>query len=221
MREPKRASGRRCAMMLAGTLLIGASVGVYRLSAFGADAYSCMNLGISGFLRLSFGTWQMMMNSIILIAMFFLARSSIHLGTFINLVGVGYLADFLCWLVQDALRFSMTLPLRVGALLLGSLSAGAGVAFYMAADMGIAPYDSIALMLQTLSRQRLTFRRARILGDLAAVAAGIFFCLLSGGDPWLIAGIGTLCNALFNGPLIQFFKTRLAEPLLRDSRPGL
>ena len=46
-------------MMLTGILFISICVGCYRLSNFGVDAFSCMNLGISGFLHMSFGTWQL------------------------------------------------------------------------------------------------------------------------------------------------------------------
>lgn len=35
--------------MLLGILLIGMCVAAYRISLFGVDAFSCMNLGISGF----------------------------------------------------------------------------------------------------------------------------------------------------------------------------
>lgn len=31
----------------------------------------------------------------------------------------------------------------------------------------------------------------------------------------MILGVGTICSALLNGPLIQFFKTRVAEPMMR------
>ena len=47
--------------MLTGILFISICVGCYRLSAFGVDAFTCMNLGISGFLGMSFGTWQLIM----------------------------------------------------------------------------------------------------------------------------------------------------------------
>lgn len=50
---------RRICMMLTGILFISLCVGCYRLSNFGVDAFSCMNLGISGFLHMSFGTWQL------------------------------------------------------------------------------------------------------------------------------------------------------------------
>ena len=215
--EKKTANAaKRFCMMLAGTLFIGVCVAAHRLSEFGADAYSCMNLGISGFLRMSFGNWQLIMNSAILLAMFFLVRGYIRAGTFVNLVAVGYLADFLCWLVRDILQIPMTFPLRLLALALGSLFAGIGVAFYMTADMGLAPYDSVAVMIQNAAKQRISFQNARILGDITVVAVGVVFCLISGGELRLIVGIGTICNALLNGPLIQFFRTHLAEPLLRE-----
>ena len=39
---------KRCIMMVTGILFIGICVGAFRLSAFGVDAFTCMNLGISG-----------------------------------------------------------------------------------------------------------------------------------------------------------------------------
>ncbi len=75
---------------------------------------------------------------------------------------VGYIADFICYVANDVVQIQMNLPLLILALLLAQLMASMGVALYMVADMGIAPYDSVAII-----------------------------------------------NACFNGPLIQFFKTKL------------
>lgn len=202
-------------MMVVGIVFIGICVGAYRLSAFGVDAFTCMNLGISGFLNMSFGTWQLIMNAVILAVVFFLARQCIGAGTIVNMVGVGYMADFICWLFQDIFSIHMTLPLRIGALITGSLFAGMGVAFYMVAEMGIAPYDSVAIIIEKQSGGKIPFQAARVLSDVTVVIIGVVFCLISHGDLWLIIGIGTICNALFNGPLIQFFKTHLAEPLMQ------
>lgn len=205
---------KRFLTMLIGILFIGICVASYRLSAFGVDAFTCMNLGISGFLGMSFGNWQLIMNAAILIVVFFQARQCIGPGTIVNMVCVGYLADFLCWLVQDILAVSMTLPLRIGALIIGSLFAGMGVALYMAANMGIAPYDSVAVIIEKLTNGRIAFQIARVISDVTVVIIGVLFCLMAHGDLRLIIGIGTICNALLNGPLIQFFKTHFAEPLL-------
>jgi uncharacterized membrane protein YczE len=205
---------KRCIMMVTGILFIGICVGAFRLSAFGVDAFTCMNLGISGFLGMQFGTWQLIMNTAILIVVFFTARECIGAGTIVNMVCVGYMADFICWIVQDQLQIAMTLPLRIGALIAGSLFAGIGVAFYMVAEMGIAPYDSVAIIIQKQAKGRIAFQAARVMSDVTVVVIGVAFCLLARGNLWLIIGIGTICNALFNGPVIQFFKTHLAEPLM-------
>ena len=191
---------KRSLMMVTGILFIGICVGAYRLSAFGVDAFTCMNLGISGFLGMSFGAWQLLMNAAILAVVFLKARKCIGAGTIVNMVGVGYLADFICWLFRGV---EMTLPMRIGALALGSVFAGLGVA-----------YDSVAIMLENASKGRIPFQRARALSDVTVVIVGVVFCLLSGGELRLIIGIGTICNALFNGPLIQFFKTHAAEPIM-------
>lgn len=206
---------KRCVMMVVGIMFIGICVGAFRLSAFGVDAFTCMNLGISGFLRMSFGTWQLIMNAAILALVFFTARRCIGAGTIVNMVGVGYMADFIFWLFQEVWEVNMTLPLRLLALVTGSLFAGIGVAFYMAAEMGISPYDSVALIIEKGTNGKIKFQYARVLSDITVVIVGVAFCLLSGGDLRLIIGIGTVCNALFNGPLIQFFKVHAAEPLLK------
>lgn len=209
---------KRCVMMVVGILFISICVGCYRLSGFGVDAFTCMNLGISGFLGMTFGTWQLIMNAAILVVVFFTVRNCIGAGTIVNMVCVGYGADFLCWMAQDVFRIEMTIPLRILALLIGTLFAGLGVAFYMAAEMGIAPYDSVALIIEKLTRQRIKFQYARVASDVACVVIGVLFCIAAKGELWMIIGIGTLCNAFFNGPLIQFFRTYVSEPMLRERK---
>lgn len=70
MEKYRHQLGRRATMMVAGILLIGISVGLLRLAAFGVDPFSCMNMGISGFLGMSFGNWQLIANILLLIVVF-------------------------------------------------------------------------------------------------------------------------------------------------------
>lgn len=198
-------------MMILGILFIGLCVSFLRLSGFGVDPFSAMNLGISGFIGWSFGTWQLLMNAVILVIVFFQARHCIGAGTIINMIFVGYIADFVCWLAQDVVQIEMSLPLRIIALVLAQLMASMGVALYMVADMGIAPYDSVAIIIEKLTHQKIPFHKARVLSDVVVVIVGIAFAIASGAGIWAVAGIGTVINACFNGPLIQFFKTKLEK----------
>ena len=206
---------RRIIMMLAGILFISLSVGLYRLSGFGVDAFTCMNLGISGYLNMQFGTWQLIMNAVILVILFFQGREYIGAGTIVNMVFVGYGADFFCWMVQDLAHMEVSFSLRIGALVLGCLFASLGVAFYMVAEMGMSPYDSVAVLLEKLTHGKIPFQYARVCSDITVVIVGIIFCLAAGNSLWTIIGLGTICNACFNGPVIQFFRTHVSEPLLK------
>lgn len=158
------------------------------------------------------------MNGAILVLVFFTIRHCIGAGTIVNMVGVGYMADFICWLFQEALKVEMVLPLRIGALVIGCLFAGLGVSFYMVAEMGIAPYDSVALIIEKWTQGKIPFQYARVVSDVTVVIIGVVFCLLSGGELRLIIGIGTICNALFNGPLIQFCKVHVALPIMEGRK---
>ena len=77
---------------------------------------------------------------------------------------------------------------------------------YMAAELGIAPYDSVAFIITKVAKDKVSFRVARIASDITCVCIGVMFCIISHGKLSAIIGIGTLVNAFCNGPLIQFFK---------------
>ncbi len=204
----------RILMMLAGILLIGMCVASYRMSGFGVDPFSCMNLGISGFVGMSFGTWQLIVNALLLVIVWFTVRSCIGLGTIVNMVFVGYTADFLCWAFLDQIGLTVTTPLRIFLLAAGTLFASLGCACYMAVEMGIAPYDSVAFIVTKYTKDKVSFRAARVLSDLIVIVIGITFCLLAKNNIWEIVGLGTIVNACCNGPLIQFFRGKF-EKLLK------
>lgn len=202
---------KRIVLMLTGILLIGMCVASYRMSGFGVDPFSCMNLGISSFLGMSFGNWQLIINAVLFLIVWFSVRHCIGLGTIINMVFVGYTADFLCWLFLVQIGLSVTMPLRILLLLLGTLFASMGCACYMTADMGIAPYDSVAFIITKYTKEKISFRVARILSDLTVIAVGILFCFMAHHSVWEIVGLGTIVNACCNGPLIQFFRGKLEK----------
>lgn len=207
----KTVSKMRLMMMCFGIFLIGVAVSAFRLSAFGVDPFTCMNLGISGYLHMGFGTWQLLMNLVILVVVFFTVRKCIGLGTIINMVFVGYTADLFCWIVTDYMKITPGIGFRIVCLCIGMLFASLGAAMYMVADLGIAPYDSVAYIIQKATKEKVSFRMARVLSDVTVMAVGIVACFASGENVWLIVGVGTILNALLNGPLIQFFNTVLIQ----------
>ena len=91
----------RVIWMIIGVFLIGFSVSLSRLSGLGTDPFSCMNLGVSAVLRnvtgnefFSYGNYQVIVNVVLLIPMIIWMRKGLGLGTVINMIFVGYAADF-------------------------------------------------------------------------------------------------------------------------------
>ena len=214
------AGKKKFMLMLTGILLIGMCVASYRMSGFGVDAFSCMNLGVSGFLRMSFGTWQLLINAVLLLVVWFTIRHCIGPGTVVNMVCVGYTADFLCWLFLNRIGLQVTMPLRILFLILGTLFASLGCACYMIADMGISPYDSVAFIITKYAHGKISFRFARVMSDVVVIVIGGGFCGMAHNSIWEIVGLGTIVNACLNGPLIQFFRERIETLLEKQKQPG-
>ncbi|WP_235182847.1 hypothetical protein [Gracilibacillus boraciitolerans] len=72
----------------------------------------------------------------------------------------------------------------------------------------MAPYDSLAFVIERVSKQKIPFPIARITTDISCVVIGFSF--------GAIVGVATVIFAFFTGPLVQFFRTRVAEPLLKE-----
>lgn len=143
--------------MVTGILLIGLCVSFLRIAGFGVDPFSGMNLAISGFIGWSFGNWQLVINIVLLIIVFFTVRHCIGLGTIINMVFVGYIADFICFLVNDVAQIHITMPLRIIALILGQFMASMGVALYMTADMELPHMMRWLLLLKKQQKEKFHF----------------------------------------------------------------
>jgi uncharacterized protein len=204
---------RRISMMVIGNLCIGIAVSLLRLSNFGTDPFSTMNLGVSGFLHVSFGVYLLIFNVFLLIIQFLFVRHTIGVGTIVNMVGIGFISDFFVNGYHELFGSSSLMITRSLFLLIAVIFIGIGVALYMSSDLGIAPYDAMPQVIQKLSRNKIPFVLARIMTDVVAVAIGFSF--------GAIVGIDTVVTAFCTCPLVQFFRKHLAEPLISSNQPVL
>lgn len=206
--DSQRRSMFKAAVMFCGIIIMGLSIALIRMSDFGTDPFTCMNLGISSSLGVSFGNWQLLLNGVILGFVYWKGKSLIGLGTIVNMAGVGYLADMFTGLldIMGLMGGNLSLLQRVVLLICSILLTTLGVAFYMAADLGVAPYDACGIIFEGKTNGRIPFRVSRIFTDIICVAIGV----VCGST----VGLGTIILAFFTGPLVQFFKERVAMPLL-------
>lgn len=194
---------RRIVFMLLGNVIVGLGSGVMRKIAFGTDPFTLMNLGLCSTLGMDFGTFQLLLNLLLLALVFLFGRRHIGLGTVVNMIFIGYLSDFSLYGLNALLGLTLSFGLRVALMVPAVAVICLGASLYMEADLGISPYDAMAFLLMRLLKGRLSFRMSRILTDMFCVAVGV---ALSS-----VAGVGTLLFAFFTGPLVVFFRQRAAR----------
>ena len=170
------------------------------LCGLGTDPCSFMNKAISMKIGMLFGTWQLIINAVMLVIVLLWDRSSLGFGTIFNMVLVGYYVDFFDWLWAKTIPSHIFTdnvtkwPVFLAALLCFIISA----AVYINSDMGVAPYDALPkIITQKVSDRFPKFPKmlVRMAWDFSAVLAGI----LAGGK--LVAGV--LLMAIFLGPVIS------------------
>lgn len=198
-------------LMCVGNLFLGLGVALLRLADFGTDPYSCMNIGMSGQLGLTYGTIQLIMNIILFVPAIIVVPKTFGIGAFINMIGVGYIADFFMWFWS---LFGITvevlgeqLILRIIIVLVGILVFSFGIGLYMACDMGVSPYDAVGLVLEKLSKGKLAFRWMRVTADVICMIVGY----MVGGT----FGAITIVVAFFTGPLISWYREKCIKVITR------
>ncbi|WP_440897612.1 YczE/YyaS/YitT family protein [Amphibacillus sp. Q70] len=197
----------RILMMILGNLLLGTSIGIFIIGDLGTDPFATMNIGISSTLGLSFGVYQLLFNIALFFIVLFYGRDLIGFGTLINMTIVGFTADFVLYIYDFFAVGQLSMIIRILLLLVGILAAGSGLSLYISARLGVAPYDGLPLMIIKLTKERISFSKARVLVDATAVVIGFFF--------GAVVGIGTLVITLAIGPLVQFLNTNFSEPVIQ------
>lgn len=197
--RPKMA--KRLAALVLSILAMGFCVAVFKLIAVGTDPCSCMNLGISGRLGISFGTWQLTLNVAMLLVVLRFAPELISAGTLVNMIFVGYIADFFIHVLgglmpEAGLTLAMRALIFVPVMALFLLV----VTIYMTVDLGCAPYDALPMIISAHTK-RVSYRTIRMCWDLGALSIGFVL--------GATVGIATVITGFCIGPAITAVGARL------------
>ncbi|MEJ7567289.1 MAG: hypothetical protein WKF41_03395 [Gaiellaceae bacterium] len=196
----------RLTTIVAGLFLCALGIVLFLESDLGLPPWDVLHQGLAEQLGVSFGVANLIVSGIIL-ALVWVLRAYIGLGTLLNTLLIGSFVIALTAIDGVAAISDEGLPVRIGLLPLALACFGVGSAFYIAPSMGAGPRDS--LMLVVSRRLHLRIGTARTVIEIAALALG--FAL--GGT----AGIGTLVFALGIGPAVELSfwlleRTPLAAP---------
>lgn len=196
-----------------GVIILSLGISINKGSALGMDTYTGMNTTVADYFNMSLGNYQLILNSILLLSMFIFGRYLLGLGTVLNMVFVGYLVDFFLKIFNGTvLSFSVekSIGIRLLLLIIGTLILCLGASLYITADLGVAPYDALAIMMSDHIK-KLPFSVARIITDVVCVIVGLIFGTVLGPYPFgTIIGIGTILTAFGTGPFIGFFNMTIS-----------
>lgn len=194
---------RRLIVMVCGIVIMGLGICLFKLSLMGNDPSSAMVMAIGGRVGLPFSVILIICNSIWFILEICLGRNLIGIGTFFNWLCVGIFADTWSKILPHIFEMPEGFVGRLAIMLLGILILSLSCALYQTANLGIAPYDAISVIMS--ERLPIPYFWCRIATDAVCAAAAF----LLGG----IVGIGTLVCALGLGPFISFFTNTVAREL--------
>lgn len=202
---------RRLLFMVAGNLFLGLGISIFKLSGLGNDPCNGMVMALADRSGIAYATVLIIFNSVLFIYEIWAGRSLIGAGTLVNAFLLGYIVTFFYNMELKVLGAPGQMLLRVITVLIGVIITSFGVSMYQYPDAGVAPYDSISLILSR-KKPGIPYFYYRISTD--AFCAVI--CYLAGG----IIGLGTVLSAFGLGPVVQFFTIHVTSRLLPGIPPS-
>ena len=154
-----------------------------------------LNLRLAELVGLPFSIENVLMNLFLFIPQLIWGRRYIGLGTIINSFCIGFIVTFTGDAMTAVFGSADTLPVQLLWVAVAVLVIALGCSLYQTADLGVAPYDALSLMMA--DRLPVPYFGCRVFTD--ALCAVITF--VSGG----LIGLGTLICAFGLGPFVQFF----------------
>jgi Predicted membrane protein len=195
-KRSKREWAVRFCLLLCGLCIGQLGVAFYVLSNQGSDPFTMLLQGLSISVGLTIGTWQMLVQIVLLIVFLLTTKSYIRPGTFVCVLGAGPLTDAWLWLLRDVLTADLPLSFRVILMILGTVTMSVGVSLIIKTDAGTGTNDLIAVVI-TDRLKRIQFRWVRITVDATFAVLGILL--------GAVFGIGTIAGTFLVGPVVQLF----------------
>lgn len=196
---------KRIVLFLIGILGLAFGIACFIRSSMGTDPFTTLNIGIAQRMHLSFAGVQVIMNILILIAVYLIDKTFIGIGTAISMISIGPLVQYYLMLLKPIDNQEITI-VKIIMLVVGCLFVALGAGIYIATHLGVGPYDILPLVIE--AKKKLSFKVTRMLLDLG--------CVILGGILGATVGVGTFIAAICLGPAIEMFRKLTIKYILRE-----
>ncbi len=208
----------RYLLILGSQFFFALGLTMLRLSCLGSDPFSGMAYSISEHWNVPLAAVIAGVNLCLIVFCFLKMPQSIGFGTFVNMVLTGNFADLWRSLLRDIFGLDLMtgadqLPQRLFMLIAGMLIMVFFCSFYLASELGTAPYDYIGYIIEDMTGGRYPFFAARMTCDGICVVVTYLVARMD-GTQWQLIGFGTIILVLCIGPLQAFFRKHFADPLV-------
>ena len=201
--------GARYASLVFGLFVFAFAIVLILESKLGLSPWDVLNQGLAKHSPLSFGMANVAVGVVVLFIGWSLGGRP-GVGTVANAVLVGVFIQLLTAIdAVDHLQ-DHALGVRIVLLVAGILLIGPASAFYIGADLGAGPRDTLMLVGARRTRFRIGIVRATL--EICALAVGTVL----GGT----FGVGTVLFALLIGPIIEASFAALARTPLAIASPA-
>ncbi|WP_042125297.1 MULTISPECIES: YczE/YyaS/YitT family protein [unclassified Paenibacillus] len=201
---------KRLIIMVMGNVFLGMGISIFKLSGMGNDPFSGMVMALAESSGIVYANFLILLNLVLFVIQFITGRKLIGAGTFVNAIFLGYIATFFHSTWLHLLGEPQLFWQRVITVAIGVVVCSFGVSMYQKSDVGVAPFDSLSLIMKT-KLPKISYFWHRMFTD----ALCALICFLSGG----VIGLGTLVSMLGLGPIIHFFDVHFTEKLLAKKGP--
>lgn len=205
----KNLDRKRAVIMIVGNVFIGMGISIFKLSGLGNDPFSGMVMSLADCTGIQYAFFLILVNLVIFIAQITMGRELIGLGTAVNALLLGYIVTFFLGIWGVTVGMPSVLWQKILTVFIGVVVCSFGLSLYQASDVGVAPYDSLALIM-CRKQKRISYFWCRMACDVFCAAV----CFAAGG----IVGLGTLVSALGLGPFVQFFNVHFTDRLLKKNQ---
>lgn len=207
----KGIGAKRMIYMVIGNIILSLGIAAFKLSGMGNDPFSGMVMALAELLGMAYANFLLIVNLILFVFQILWGKKLIGAGTVMNALLNGYITTFFYNQSVALIGKPDNFIQQFVILLIAVIICGLGVSLYQTADAGVAPYDSLSLMMRS-HWKKIDYFWHRITTD--AICA--LLCWVAGG----IVGLGTLVCAFGLGYVIHFFNHCLAEKLMPEMKQG-